>query len=665
MADIAKAYVQIIPSAEGIKGSLDKMFNKEASGAGEKAGLSFSSGMKSALGGVAKVAAGAVAAAGTAVAAITKQAVDEFGEYEQLKGGVETLFKDASDAVLENSKRAYETAGISANKYMETSINFSGALLKSVGDDSAKAASLTDMAIRDMADQANKYGKKLEDISVTYTSLARGNTQTLDNLFGGMFAGTKAGLKEMLEYAENYRKSMGQTVEYSVDSYADIVSAIHDVSEATGVYNTTAAEAAGTIQGSLSMLGASWQNLVAGIANPDANLGELIGLTIKSAETALGNLLPVIDRALEGVSGLIERMVPMITKRLPELISKILPPLLKAATSLVNGLVEAMPGILQVLSSQLPTIINSLITTIVQVLPMLVEVGFQIILAIANGIAESLPTLIPSIITMLMKIVQIFMDNAPLLIDAAIAIINGLIEGFSQNTEELVVSGLNMLRAIIDGLVNNADNIIAAIIQIINVCVQATIDNLPLVIRAGIEILLALISGIIQAIPELIAEFFSLGATITSTLMEIDWAGLGIDILEGICVGVAKGVGKLVDAVKGAAQKALDTAKSALGIKSPSRVFRDQVGQMIDLGLAEGIDEYTNPIQKAMSSLSDMTQGGLDVATQLTAPPAYQRSELAVAGMGDLTVPVYIGNQKFAQAVVSANQMNNYRSGGR
>ena len=665
MADIAKAYVQIIPSAEGIKGSLDKMFNKEASGAGEKAGLSFSSGMKSALGGVAKVAAGAVAAAGKAVAAITKQAVDEFGEYEQLKGGVETLFKDASDAVLENSKRAYETAGISANKYMETSINFSGALLKSVGDDSAKAASLTDMAIRDMADQANKYGKKLEDISVTYTSLARGNTQTLDNLFGGMFAGTKAGLKEMLEYAENYRKSMGQTVEYSADSYADIVSAIHDVSEATGVYNTTAEEAAGTIQGSLSMLGASWQNLVAGIANPDANLGELIGLTIKSAETALGNLLPVIDRALEGVSGLIERMVPMITKRLPELISKILPPLLKAATSLVNGLVEAMPGILQVLSSQLPTIINSLITTIVQVLPMLVEVGFQIILAIANGLAESLPTMIPAIVTMIMQIIQICVDNAPLMVDAAVAIINGLVQGLVAAMPAIMAEGPELIMTLIQAIVENVPKLLEASVQIIGGLVSGIANNLPQIIQSGIEILMSLITGLINALPQVVSTTLQVIGAIKDTFGSIDWISLGVDIITGVIAGIGNSVGALADAVKGAAQKALDGAKKFLGINSPSRVFRDQVGQMIDLGLAEGIDEYTNPIQKAMSSLSDMTQGGLDVATQLTAPPAYQRSELAVAGMGDLTVPVYIGNQKFAQAVVSANQMNNYRSGGR
>ena len=666
MADIAKAYVQIIPSAEGIKGSLDKMFNKEAAsaeGSGQKAGSGFANGFKGAVAGAAKVAAGAVVAAGTGIAAITKQAVDGFAEYEQLKGGVETLFKDASDAVLENSKKAYETAGISANKYMETSINFSGALLKSVGDDSAKAAALTDTAIKDMADQANKYGKSLDDISMTYTSLARGNTQTLDNLFGGMFAGTKKGLKEMLEYAEDYRASLGETVSYSADSYADIVSAIHDISEATGVYKTTADEAAGTVQGSLSMLSASWQNLVAGLANPDANLGELIGLTIRSAETALNNLLPVIESALEGISGLIERMVPMITRKLPELARKILPPLLNAATSLVNGLVEALPGILSVISAQLPVLLNSLMQTIITVLPMLVQVGFQIVETIANGLAESLPTMVPQIIEMLMKIIQVFMDNAPLLITAAIAIINGLITGLTQNIDQLVVQGLDMVRAIIDGLVNSGDELIAAMIQVINVCVQATIDNLPLVIRAGIEILLALISGIIQATPELIAEFFSLGATVTSTLMEIDWAGLGIDILEGICVGVAKGVGKLVDAVKGAAQKALDTAKSALGIKSPSRVFRDQVGQMIDLGLAEGIEQYTSPVQDAMNNLSDMTQNSMNAATQLTKKPDYQKSEVSTGG--DLTIPVYIGNQKFSQAVVKANMMNKFRSGGR
>lgn len=665
MADIAKAYVQIIPSAEGIKGSLDKMFNKEAAsaeGAGKKAGGSFSDGLKGALGGVAKVTAGAVAAAGTAVGAMAKQAVDSFGEYEQLKGGVETLFGDSAMTVLENSKKAFESAGMSQNQYMETSIQSAAALVNSLGDvenAQEEAARLMDMSIVDMADNVNKMGTSMEGVQNAYRGFSRGNFTMLDNLALG-FAGTKEGMQQLLDKANEI-----SGVKYDISSYADIVQAIHVVQEQMGVAGTTAKEGATTIQGSLSQMGAAWQNLVAGLANPDANLGQLIGLFIRSAETALGNLLPTIENALEGISGLIERLVPMITQRLPGLAQKILPPLLNAATSLVNGLVQALPGILSVISSQLPTIINSLMQTIITVLPMLVDVGLQIVTTIANGLAESLPTMIPAIVTMIMQIIQVFVDNAPLLVDAAVAIINGLVQGLVAAMPALMAEGPELIMTLIQAIIENVPKLLEASVQIIGGLVNGIANNLPQIIQSGIEILMSLITGLINALPQVVSTSLQVIGAIKDTFGSIDWISLGVDIITGIIAGIGNSVGALADAVKNAAKKALDGAKKFLGIASPSKVFRDQVGQMIDLGLAEGIEEYTSPVQKAMSSLSDMTQNGMNAATQLTDQPAYQRSELAVAGMGDLTVPVYIGNQKFAQAVVTANQMNNYRSGGR
>jgi hypothetical protein len=234
------------------------------------------------------IGAAAIGAATTAVGAFGMESIKSYANYEQLVGGIDTLFGTSSKKLQGYADEAYKTAGLSANEYMNTAIGFSGALLKSLGGDTAKAAETTNMAIKDMADQANKYGKTVDSISETYTSLARGNTQMLDNLFGGMFAGTKAGLKEMLEYAENYRASMGETVSYSADSYADIVSAIHDVSMATGVYGTTTNEAMTTIEGSLNATKAAWQNVITAIAGGG------------NISTAMDGLITSIFGELEG-----------------------------------------------------------------------------------------------------------------------------------------------------------------------------------------------------------------------------------------------------------------------------------------------------------------------------------------------------------------------------
>lgn len=365
----------------------DKGINDAKSGM-SKLGDSLKKGLSTA----AKAGTAAITAASGAVAALVKNSVKAYGDYEQLVGGVETLFgaggmgmaqyaqsvgksigeiedqynslMEAQNTVLENASNAYKTAGMSANQYMETAIGFSGALLKSLGGDTVKAAELTDTAISDMADQANKYGKTVEEISATYTSLARGNTQTLDNLFGGMFAGTKAGLQDMLTYAENYRKSLGETVHYSTDNYADILAAIHDVSEATGVYGTTANEAAGTIQGSIGMLKASWENLVTGFGNKDTDLGALIDEVVESAETALGNLAPVVERTIKSAAKAIRKLAPEIGKKLPGLITDLLPDLLSAGAELLKGigqgLIEAAPALLETAKTLVNTTLDNL-----------------------------------------------------------------------------------------------------------------------------------------------------------------------------------------------------------------------------------------------------------------------------------------------------------------
>lgn len=316
----------------------------------EKGFNGFSDKVKSGLGTIAKASGAAIAAASGAIGKVLSDSISAYGDYEQYVGGIEKLFGDSAETVIANANEAFKTAGLSASEYMETSINFSGALLKSLGGDTAAAADMVQTAITDMSDQANTYGKSVEQISETYTSLARGNFQTLDNLFGGMFAGTKAGLNEMLEYAENYRAGLGETVDYSADSYADIVSAIHDVSEATNVSGTTAKEAAGTLQGATGSLQAAWDNLKVEIVKDNGDIENSIETLLTSASTVFDNIEPRLLTGLNGVSAFIEQAAPQIAARLPEIIEKTVPPLLNAAGSLVfsvgKGIFNSLPGLL-------------------------------------------------------------------------------------------------------------------------------------------------------------------------------------------------------------------------------------------------------------------------------------------------------------------------------
>lgn len=299
----------------------------EAEKAGQSAGGAFEKGAKPGGGAFKEVMIGAARQIGaafvnmasnaaSAVVDTMKEAVDSVASLEQNVGGVEALFKDSADSVIANAKQAYETAGMSANEYMQTVTGFSGALIKSLGGDTAAAAELANKAVADMADQASIYGKTVEDVSQTYLSLARGNTQTLDNLFGGMFAGTKSGLEEMLRYAENYRAGLGETVSYSSQSYADIVSAIHDVSEALEISGNASNEASKTIEGSMNAAKAAFDNFLNGSGGAE----ELADAIITAATNIGTNVAEIAGRLVTEIPELFRTLVGKV----PEIYSSIM-----------------------------------------------------------------------------------------------------------------------------------------------------------------------------------------------------------------------------------------------------------------------------------------------------------------------------------------------------
>lgn len=403
----------------------------EAEGTAEKKGSSIGSKLATA----GKVAGAALTVAAGAVSAIGGQAVKAYASFEQLAGGVETLFGeisstvDASATVMQNASNAYKTAGISANQYMETVTSFSASLMASLGNDAEAAASAADMAIIDMADNANKMGTSMESIQNAYQGFAKQNYTMLDNLKLG-YGGTKEEMERLLADAE---KVSG--VHYDISNLNDVYQAIHVVQGELGITGTTAKEALTTIEGSLNSTKAAWENLLVGIADEDADFESLVNNFVDSAGAAAGNLLPRFEVALGGIGRLIEGLAPVLADKLPGLIENLLPKLIDAAKALLDGLVKAAPDILK---------------TLVGVLPQVVQAGVDLIVALVQGLTEALPELIPVIVDAVILIVETLIDNIDLLLDAAGQLIIALSVGLLMATPKL----LDAVPVIVGKLVN-------------------------------------------------------------------------------------------------------------------------------------------------------------------------------------------------------------------
>ena len=372
---------------------------------GETSGLQ--SAMGSAISAVGKFSAAAVAAGATAVAALTKSAVESYAEYEQLVGGVETLFKDSAGIVQEYAANAFQTAGLSANDYMETVTGFSASLLQSVGGDTEEAARIADQAITDMADNANKMGSSMESIQNAYQGFAKQNYTMLDNLKLG-YGGTKQEMERLLADAE---KLSG--VHYDISNLNDVYEAIHVVQGELGITGTTAEEASTTIQGSAAAMKAAWQNMLTGIADENADFDGLINNLVKSIETFAKNIIPRVEQALKGVGKLVSGLAPIIVQELPNLISEILPSFIEAIMSIVDSIIGIIPELLPVVLEAITEIGMEVINSLSEILPEILQAVIDGVIQVANAISENLPQIVAALTQGLLQLVQVIIDNMP------------------------------------------------------------------------------------------------------------------------------------------------------------------------------------------------------------------------------------------------------------
>lgn len=521
-----------------------------------------------------KGVATAVGVATTAVGSLVTASVNAYAEYEQLVGGVDTLFKDSSQKLQEYADEAYKTAGLSANEYMSTVTSFSASLLQSLGGDTSKAADYANEALIDMSDNANKMGTSMESIQYAYQGFAKQNYTMLDNLKLG-YGGTKEEMERLLADAQ---KLTG--VKYDISSFADVTQAIHAIQTELGITGTTAKEASTTIQGSLNSVKGAWQNLLGGITNPDADFDVLIQNLVDTVTTAGENLLPAVEQALMGVSQLIDSLLPIIAQKIPEIILQILPNLVSAGinivTSLITGIQQNLPSLIQ----SAMQIITQLLTALFDLLPQILDMGVQILMQLVLGIAQALPELIPQAVNAVTTIVESLIDNIDLIIEAGIQLLIGLAEGLINAIPQLI----DKIPTIIDKLLN------------------AIINNLPKLVEMGVELVVKLATGLVQAIPTLVGKIPQLISSVLNAIGKLP--GMVVDIGKNIVSGIWNGISNMAswlwNKISGWCSDIFNSIKNFFGIHSPSKLFADKVGKMLGLGVGEGFDDSLSSVYRDM-----------------------------------------------------------------
>ena len=564
-----------------------------------------------------KASAAAVGAASAGVAALGTACINAYADYEQLVGGVETLFKDSADTIQTYADNAYKTAGLSANEYMETVTSFSASLLQSLDGDTEKAAAAADLAITDMADNANKMGTAMESIQNAYQGFAKQNYTMLDNLKLG-YGGTKEEMQRLLADAE---KLSG--VKYDLSSYADIVEAIHVIQTEMGITGTTAKEASTTIQGSVASMKAAWANLMVGMADDTQDFDLLLSNFIESIGTVADNLLPRIGIVIEGMGKLVAGLAPEIASALPTLTNELLPNLVELGVQSISALVQGIQENGDSLAAGALSIVGTLAEGIAELLPMVADTAASLVVSLADGLTESLPDIIPIAIETISTLVENLTENANTIIDAGIQIILALGEG---------------LIAALPQLIETVPQIVINIANVIN-------DNAPKLVDTALYLITRLAVGLVQAIPTLVANIPKIIEAIVAAFMAFQWLNLGKQLIDG----VANGVKKAGESMATAAKNTFSKFKSKLaGVEVASEL--KNIGKHIIDGIVSGIKSSLSNIANVAGKIKDTLLSKLKGLFKIASPSKLMKEEVgAYIGEG-----IAVGIEESGQMAVDA-----------
>lgn len=601
--ELAKAYVQIIPSAKGIRRQVEDVLGKDLPPAGESGGKTLGQSLAGKLKAV-------IVAAG--IGKFISSAILEGAKLEQSIGGIETLFKSSADKMKAYANQAYTTAGISANDYMEQATSFSASLLSSLHGDTAAAAEAANSAIIDMADNSNKMGTSLQDIQNAYQGFAKQNYTMLDNLKLG-YGGTKTEMERLLADAE---KLSG--VKYDINNLSDVYSAIHVVQKELGITGTTSKEAATTLSGSFASMKAAATNFM-GYLTLGEDIEPSLNALVETTSTFLfDNLLPAIGNIIIALPGAIGTFL-----------TSAMPLLMENGLSLIQGISDGVAtNIPTILANVLPMIV-SFAETMRQNFGALISAGMDLIMNIAQGIADSLPTLIEYVPTIVSNIAGCINDNAPKILETGfnviVTLVGGLIDAIPtiiSNMPRIISAiwdtitainwislGSGIISKLKDGIVSIGSSIKEKVVEIGKKAFEGfkNIDWLNL----GSKVISFIKNGIVGMGETIINQLISIGKNAFNGFKNIDWLNLGKNIIDGIVNGLKNAGSAVIDFLKDLASNALDSVLSFFGIHSPSRVFRDQVGKNLMLGMAVGIESNIPAVEDAMDTMNKET---LDMA---------------------------------------------------
>lgn len=564
-----------------------------------------------------KASAAAVGAASAGVAALGTACINAYADYEQLAGGVETLFKDSAETIHSFADNAYKTAGLSANEYMETVTSFSASLLQSLDGDTEKAAAAADLAITDMADNANKMGTAMESIQYAYQGFAKQNYTMLDNLKLG-YGGTKEEMQRLLADAE---KLSG--VKYDLSSYADIVEAIHVIQTEMGITGTTAKEASTTIQGSVASMKAAWANLMVGMADDTQDFDLLLSNFIESIGTVADNLLPRIGIVIEGMGKLVAGLAPEIASALPTLTNELLPNLVELGVQSISALVQGIQENGDSLAAGALSIVGTLAEGIAELLPMVADMAASLVVSLADGLTESLPNIIP----------------------IAIETISTLVENLTENANTVIDAGIQIILALGEGLIAALPQLIETIPQIVINIANVINDNAPRLIKTALYLIGQLAIGLIKAIPTLIANIPQIIHAIVEAFMAFQWLNLGKQLIDG----VANGVKKAGESMATAAKNTFSKFKSKLaGVEVASEL--KNIGKHIIDGIVGGIKNSLSRIANVAGKIKDTLLSKLKGLFKIASPSKLMKEEVgAYIGEG-----IAVGIEESGQMAVDA-----------
>lgn len=627
MATLGKAYVQIVPSADGISGSITNLLGGETAKAGKEAGNSFAKNLIS-------VAKGAIAAAG--IGKLLSASLNAGGALQQSFGGIETLYGDAADAAKKYAQEA-ASAGISANTYAEQAVSFGASLKQAFGGDTAAAAEAANNAIMAMADNSAKFGTDITSVQAAYQGFAKQNYTMLDNLKLG-YGGTRSEMERLLVDAEALTG-----VHYDIDNLGDVYSAIGAIQENLGVAGVAAQEAQTTFTGSFGAMQASAENFLASLSLGTGVQESMAALLESTSTFVFGNLLPMIGNILtalpQALVTAITTGVPLVVQSLSDLTSQAVSAVSsvdwiglgeEVLTTLNDGILAKIPDILTSMADMVTDLSGNLQAS----MPEFLERGGEFLSNMITGILGKLPDILGGLMSVVTALIGLLMDNLP----------------------QFLAKGWEITLGIMKGIWDKLPDIVGKVFQLLGELITTIVNKLPDFIQQGVELVGSIIDGIGDAIPDILETMTDMAKQAIDAVKEIDWLDLGVQIINGIVDGI-KSIGDLIGStLQNLAKGAWEGLKDFFGVASPSKLMRDTVGKMLPLGIAEGINAEAGAVTDAMEEMASETalgaQADFSVSGSWSAAP--QASE--TAAWGGVTINIDAKDRSTAEVVNDVKQ---------